>query len=89
MMPSMGARPTPGTTELLEVLDRALSGGIVIGSNRRVNVVRLARPAHRARIVVRATHTYLGHAEPETIRPSLTPIEDEDRALHGPARRHG
>jgi len=86
-MPSMGARPTPGTTELLEVLDRALTGGIVIGSDRAVHVVKLARPANRSRMVVRATETYLGHSEPASRRPPLMPpFVEDDRE---PTRRHG
>jgi len=90
MMPSsMGARPSPGTTELLEVLDRALSGGIVIGSDRSVHVVKLARPASTSRIVVTTTETYLGHSEPETRKPALLPLMDDDRQPHDRTRRHG
>lgn len=90
MMPSsMGARPSPGTTELLEVLDRALSGGIVIGSDRSVHVVKLARPASRSRIVVTATETYLGHSEPETRKPALIPFVDDDPQPQSQPRRHG
>lgn len=90
MMPSsMGARPSPGTTELLEVLDRALSGGIVIGSDRSVNVVKLARPASTSRIVVTTTETYLGHSALETRQPALLPLMDDDRQAQDRTRRHG
>lgn len=90
MMPSsMGARPSPGTTELLEVLDRALSGGIVIGSDRSIHVINLARPASRSRIVVTTTETFLGHSEPETRKPALIPLSDDDQEPQGRSRRHG
>jgi len=84
---SISARPAPGTTELLEVLDRALTGGIVIASDRRINVVGLAQADHPARIVVAATETYLRHSEPAAgIRP--VPVMP-DAARHEPTRRHG
>jgi hypothetical protein len=90
MMPSsMGARPSPGTTELLEVLDRALSGGIVIDWDRSVHVVKLARPASTSKIVVTTTETHLGHSEPATRKPALLPLMDDDRQPQDRARRHG
>jgi len=88
MSMSSQARPTPGTTELLEVLDRALTGGIVIALDRRINVVGLARSGHRARIVVAATETYLRHPEPERDgRPAAAVLDTRPR--HEPARRLG
>lgn len=85
---SLGARPAPGTTDLLEVLDRALTGGIVIASDRRINVVALARPSYRARIVVTATETYLRHPEPEPgNRPAARAMVD--RVEQQPTRKHG
>ena len=83
-----GARPAPGTTDLLEVLDRALTGGIVISSDRRIHVVALARASHRASIVVTATETYLRHPEPEPgIRPAARVVAEQGRQQ--PKRRHG
>lgn len=83
-----GARPAPGTTDLLEVLDRALTGGIVIASDRRVHVVTLERASRHARIVVTATETYLRHPEPE---PGIRPVARvvADRLGQRPKRRHG
>lgn len=83
-----GARPAPGTTDLLEVLDRALTGGIVIASDRRINVVALSRSSHRAKIVVTATEAYLRHPEPEPgSRPAARAMVGGVR--HQPTRRHG
>lgn len=83
-----GARPAPGTTDLLEVLDRALTGGIAIASDRRINVVALGGASHRARLVVTATEIYLRHPEPEPgDRPAAPVIADEVRQQ--PRRRHG
>lgn len=85
---STAARPAPGTTDLLEVLDRALAGGIVIASERRTNVVALARASHRARIVVTATETYLQHPEPEPGSRPAAPVA-VDRVGRNPKRTHG
>lgn len=85
---STGARPAPGTTDLLEVLDRALTGGIVVASDRRINVVALARASRRARIVVTATETYLRHPEPE-LGSRLAAQVMLDQVRHQPTRRHG
>ncbi len=83
-----GARPAPGTTDLLEVLDRALTGGIAIASDRRINVVTLGGASQRARLVVTATETYLRHPEPEPgDRPAPRLIAD--RVREQPKRRHG
>lgn len=84
-----GARPAPGTTDLLEVLDRALTGGIVVASDRRINVVTLTWASHHANIVVTATDTYLRHPEPEPgIRPAARLAADRGRPSQ-PKRRHG
>ncbi len=83
-----GARPAPGTTDLLEVLDRALTGGIAIASDRRINVVTLGRASHRARVVVTATEIYLRHPEPEPgERPTARLVAE--RVEQQPKRRHG
>lgn len=85
---SIGTRPAPPTTDLLEVLDRALTGGIVIASDRRINVVALARASHRAKVVVTGTEIYLRHPEPEPgIRPAARVLAD--RVRQQPKRRHG
>lgn len=69
-------RPAPGTSDLLEVLDRALTGGIVIGSERRIHVVTLRGATRRARLVVTAAETYVRHPVkappgcPETVNTS-------------------
>lgn len=88
MSMSLQARPAPGTTELLEVLDRALTGGIVISSDRRIHVVGLARSGRHARIVVAAAETYLRHPEPEPGRRATAAVRDGP-ARHEPTRRHG
>jgi hypothetical protein len=80
------ARPAPATTDLLEVLDRALTGGIVIASDRRINVVALARASHRAKVVVTGTEIYLRHPEPGT-RPAARVVAE--RVRQPPKRRHG
>lgn len=83
-----GARPAPGTTDLLEVLDRALTGGIAVASDRRINVVALKRASHRARLVVTATEIYLRHPEPEPgNRPAARVVPH--RVRQEPKRRHG
>ena len=82
----MGTRPAPGTTELLEVLDRALSGGIVIDSGSAPNVARLSTLANGARIVVTAFETYLQHADPEPSTHSKEPLMS---AANGATRRSG
>ena len=74
MIRPMGARPSPGTTELLEVLDRALSGGIVIASGHAPVSASVAPPASGARIVVAAFETYLQHADSESSRHSNGPL---------------
>jgi len=82
MTRSPWTRPAPGTTDLLEVLDRALTGGIVIGAERRINVVTLAPSSRRARLVVTATETYLRHPvpEPSTLPAPFTVDQVEERA---------
>jgi hypothetical protein len=62
----------------------------VIDSDRRVNIVKLARLTHPTRIVVTATETYLGHSEPETRKkPPLLPFVPGHHEYHGATRRHG
>ncbi|MEX2471163.1 MAG: hypothetical protein WEA34_03230 [Gemmatimonadota bacterium] len=88
-----GARPAPGTTDLLEVLDRALTGGIAIASDRRINVVALGRASDRARLVVKATDIYLRHPEPEPGERAVARVGAQqvvaDRVREQPKRRHG
>jgi len=86
MIRPMGARPAPGTTELLEVLDRALSGGIVLDSGHSPNLARLSTLTTGARIVVTAFETYLQHADPEASRHSREPFMSE---ANGTPRRSG
>jgi hypothetical protein len=74
MIGPMGVRPAPGTTELLEVLDRALGGGIVIDLSHRPTAAGLAPVANGGRIVVTAFETYLQHADPEPSRHSNEPL---------------
>jgi hypothetical protein len=57
------ARPAPGTTELLEVLDRVLGGGIVIDAVPAHGGTALAASAAGAQIVVAALQTYLEHPD--------------------------
>lgn len=64
------ARPAPGTTELLEVLDRALGGGIVIDPVPARDAAAPAAPANGAQIVVAALQTYLEHPDPALSRPA-------------------
>lgn len=80
MIRPMGARPAPGTTDLLEVLDRALGGGIVIDSES-AHLVAGPAPARAPRIVVAAFETYLQHAAPETSRSSAVPIIESRRLV--------
>lgn len=88
MTPPTGTRPAPGTTDLLEVLDRALTGGIMIASNERTNVVELARSSRRARVVVAAADIYLRHPETESgIRPAAA--ARGNGVQHQPRERHG
>jgi hypothetical protein len=79
MIQPIGARPAPSTTDLLEVLDRALGGGIVIESVGPPSVASLA-PAKAARIVVAAFETYLHHAALEPSRSSAVPIIESRRS---------
>jgi hypothetical protein len=74
MIRPMGARPAPGTTEIPELLDRALGGGIVIASGRAPVLASLAHPASGAQIVVAAFETYLQHADPESSRHANGPL---------------
>jgi hypothetical protein len=74
MIRPMGARPAPGTTELLEVLDRALGGGIVIDLSRAPTAANLAPAADGGRIVVTAFETYLQHADPRPSGPPQEPL---------------
>ncbi len=74
MIRPMGARPSPGTTELLEVLDRALGGGIVIDFSRAPTSASLAPTAEGGRIVVTAFETYLQHADPKPSGPPQAPL---------------
>lgn len=60
MTPTMDLRPTPGTAELLEVLDRTLSGGIII--EEEVAPVELTTHVAEGRIFVSASESCLGHA---------------------------
>jgi hypothetical protein len=66
------ARPAPGTTELLEALDRVLGGGIVIDAVPAGGGTALAASAAGARIVVAGLQTYLEHPDPGLGRPSGT-----------------
>lgn len=59
------ARPAPGTTELLEVLDRVLGGGIVVDDVPRAHVVGLASAGIEARLVVARMDAYLHDPNPE------------------------
>ena len=78
MIRPTGARPAPGTTEILELLDRALGGGIVIASGRAPVLVSHAPAATGARFVVAAFETYLQHSDP-------TGETDVAALLHGVA----
>jgi hypothetical protein len=83
MIRPLSARPAPGTTEILELLDRALGGGIVIASGRIPDMASLAPSAAGARIVVAAFETYLQHADPEPSGHSREPLTMQ---AHGIAR---
>ena len=74
MIRPMGARPAPGTTELLEVLDRALGGGIVVDLSRAPTAAIAAPFAEGGRIVVTAFETYLQHADPTPSRQFKEPL---------------
>jgi hypothetical protein len=73
------ARPTPGTTELLEVLDRVLGGGIVIDAVPARGGTALAASAAGAQVVVAALQTYLEHPDPGLSRPSGAPRPTQPR----------
>lgn len=55
--------PSPGTSALLDVLDRVLDRGIVIDAEVRVSLIGLELAGVDARIVVASIETYLEHAE--------------------------
>jgi hypothetical protein len=73
------ARPTPGTTELLEVLDRVFGGGIVVDAARARGNAALSASAAGAQIVVAALQTYLEHPDPGLSRPSRAPRPTQPR----------
>lgn len=73
MIRPTGVRPAPGTTEIPELLDRALGGGIVIASGHAPVAASVDPPASSARIVVAAFETYLQHADPESSPRSNEP----------------
>lgn len=73
------ARPAPGTTELLEVLDRVFSGGIVIDASWAGGSAAPTASAGGAQIVVAALQTYLEHPDPGLSRPSWAPRPTEPR----------
>ena len=82
MMRPMGVRPAPATTDLLEVLDRALGGGISIDMGRTPQVTGLALPAKAVRVVVGALETYLQHIAPEEPpRASALPLNESRRSV--------
>jgi hypothetical protein len=73
------ARPAPGTTELLEVLDRVLGGGIVIDAVPAPGLTALAASAAGSQIVVAALQTYLEHSDPGLSRPPGAPRPTQPR----------
>lgn len=75
MTPTMNLRPTPGTAELLEALDRSLSGGIFLDFGGEPT--GLASCSAEGRIVVATAETYLGHEEAGPTGLSIGPSPDE------------
>lgn len=73
------ARPAPGTTELLEVLDRVFVGGIVIDAVPARGSTALAASAAGAQIVVAALQTYLEHPDPGLSRRPDAPRPTQPR----------
>jgi hypothetical protein len=71
------ARPAPGTSDLLEMLDRVFGGGIVIDA--RPGGTALSASAAGTQIVVAAFQTYLEHPDPGLSRPSWAPSPTEPR----------
>jgi hypothetical protein len=84
MILSMNARPAPGTTELLEVLDRALGGGIMLDPGHRLGFLTGTSASVRTRIVVATVETYLHHADTGATRHSIGPPTDEPPSTQGP-----
>lgn len=88
---SMSARPAPGTTELLEVLDRVLDGGLVIDAGPRLNVVGFASSGVVARLVVAGEDSprlQESEAKPGVTVPGAM-LLDEPPTVIVPKRRHG
>lgn len=84
MILSMNARPAPGTTELLEVLDRALAGGIIIEQGHRLDPLASTSANAPTTIVVAAVETYLRHADAGATGHSIAPPTDEAPSAKGP-----
>jgi hypothetical protein len=84
MILSMNARPAPGTTELLEVLDRALAGGIIIEQGHRLDSSTSTSANIRTKVVVAAVETYLKHADAGATGHSIVPPTDEVPSAKGP-----
>jgi hypothetical protein len=83
MILSMNARPAPGTTELLEVLDRALAGGIIIEQADGLDSLTSTSANSPTRIVVAAVETYLRHADAGATGHSIAPPTDEIQSAKG------
>lgn len=85
---AVGARPIPGTTELLEVLDRVLDGGLVIDSGPRLHVIGFSAPGTVTRLVVPSGEALLPQAADGDGRANGRPLP-EQRPAELPRRRHG
>jgi hypothetical protein len=79
MIRPLAARPAPGTTELLEVLDRVFGGGIVIDAAWGRGSAAPSASAGPAQVVVAALQTYLEHPDPGLSRPSWAPRPTQPR----------
>lgn len=67
----MAVERAPAGTSLIDVLDRVLDKGIVIGAYVRVSLVGIDLVTVEARIVVAAIDTYLKYAEAVGVLPSV------------------
>ncbi len=87
---SMSARPVPGTTELLEVLDRVLDGGLVIDVGPRLQAVGFGSSQVPTRLVIAGLEPRTQDAEedgePSGLRATLLVDEPPEEVL---LRRHG